>query len=196
MKLCFATNNKNKIVEVNELIPDHIQLLSLSDIGHTADLEESQPTIEGNARQKAQFIYEQYHVNCFADDTGLEVEALNNEPGVYSARYAGPQRSDDDNIALLLQNLKSGKNRKAQFKTVISAFINGKEYAFEGLAKGEITSEKTGTSGFGYDPIFKPQGFDLTFAEMSLSQKNQISHRAKAVRKFAEFVSRNFQKLD
>jgi XTP/dITP diphosphohydrolase len=196
MEICFATNNDNKIKEVKQLLGEQFQLLSLKEIGCTEELAEDQSTLEGNARQKAQYVFENYHVNCFADDTGLEVFALNNEPGVYSARYAGPQRSNKDNINLLLDNLKASPNRGAQFRTVISAFINNKEYTFEGKVEGVITNDQSGNDGFGYDPIFKPNGFDETFAEMSMAQKNMISHRGRAVAKFVEFLKTNFLNAD
>ncbi len=194
MKLCFATNNPNKIKEVKQLLGNKVELLSLADIGCTEELAEDSDTIQGNAHQKAAYINNNYRVNCFADDTGLEVEALNNEPGVYSARYAGPQRSNEDNMDLILYKLQGQANRKAQFKTVISAYVNQKEYIFEGIASGQIINEKIGLQGFGYDPIFKPEGFDKTFAEMELQQKNEISHRAKAIHKFVEFLNNNFLK--
>jgi len=196
MKICFATNNENKINEVKQLLGEQVQLLSLNDIGCTEELAEDQTTLEGNAKQKAEYVYKKFNVNCFADDTGLEVFSLNNEPGVYSARYAGPQRSNEDNINLLLKNLSFKDDRSAQFRTVISAFINNQEYSFEGKVKGTITTEKTGVEGFGYDPIFKPDEFDDTFAEMTITQKNEISHRGRAVAKFVEFLKTNFLNAD
>jgi XTP/dITP diphosphohydrolase len=190
MKLVFATNNPNKIQEVQKLIPSHIRLLSLEEIGCHHDIPETQPTIEGNAIQKAQYIKDHYGYDCFADDTGLEVEALNNEPGVYSARYAGAQRNADDNMTLLLKNLEHKTNRKAQFKTVIALLLNNQLHAFTGICKGEITQQKRGDKGFGYDPIFKPLGYDQTFAEMSLDEKNQIGHRGKAIRQLVDFFGK------
>jgi len=189
MQLVFATNNLNKLKEVQSLIPAEIKLLSLKDIGCFEDVPETQQTILGNAVQKANYIKEHYGYNCFADDTGLEVEALNNEPGVYSARYAGPQRNADDNMDLLLKNLKDKPNRDAQFKTVIALNLNGKLETFTGICKGEITNYKKGDQGFGYDPIFKPNGYTETFAEIDLKLKNKIGHRGKAVTRLVQFLS-------
>lgn len=189
MKLVFATNNLNKLKEVQSLIPKHIQLLSLKDIGCFEDVPETQSTIEGNAIQKAEYIKANYGYNCFADDTGLEVESLHGEPGVYSARYAGPQRDANDNMNLLLQNLQEKPNRSAQFKTVIALHLNDRLETFTGICKGEITKDKHGEKGFGYDPIFKAEGYDLTFAEISLDEKNRIGHRGKAVKLLVNFLS-------
>lgn len=189
MQLVFATNNGNKLKEVQALIPSHIKLLSLKNIGCFEDVPETQTTIEGNAIQKAEYIKQHYGYDCFADDTGLEVEALNNEPGVYSARYAGPQRDANDNMDLLIKNLSDKTNRNAQFKTVIALHLNGKLETFTGICKGEITKEKSGNEGFGYDPIFKPKGFNETFAEMDLALKNSIGHRGKAVAQLIAFLS-------
>ncbi|SHH44854.1 non-canonical purine NTP diphosphatase [Winogradskyella jejuensis] len=189
MKLVFATNNLNKLKEVQALVPDHIKLLSLADIGCNEDIPETQPTIEGNAIQKAEYLAKNYGFNCFADDTGLEVEALNGEPGVYSARYAGPQRDANDNMDKLLDNLKDKSNRKAQFKTVIALHLNGELKTFTGICKGQITKEKQGKKGFGYDPIFKAEGYTETFAEISLEEKNKIGHRGKAVLKLIHFLN-------
>lgn len=189
MKLVFATNNLNKLKEVQALVPDHIQLLSLVDIGCTEDIPETQPTIEGNAIQKAEYLVKHYGYNCFADDTGLEVESLNNEPGVYSARYAGEKRDANDNMDLLLENLEDKKNRKAQFKTVIALQIDNDSNTFEGICKGEITTTKQGKKGFGYDPIFKPTGHNNTFAEMDLELKNKIGHRGKAVMQLVNYLN-------
>ena len=189
MQLVFATNNQNKIKEVQALIPSHIELLSLKDIGCFEEVPETQLTIKGNAIQKAEYIKEQYGFDCFADDTGLEVEALNGEPGVFSARYAGEHCSPDDNMNKLLNELQDKPNRKAQFKTVIALHLNDNLHTFLGICEGEITTTKKGDSGFGYDPIFKPNGFDQTFAEMDLSLKNKISHRGKAVVELVEFLN-------
>lgn len=189
MLLVFATNNQNKLKEVQALIPSEIKLMSLKDIGCFEDIPETQSTIEGNAQQKATYVKEHYGYNCFADDTGLEVKALNGAPGVFSARYAGPQRNAGDNMNLLLENLKKHQNRNAQFKTVISLMLNDKEIQFIGICKGEITLDKAGTKGFGYDPIFKPKGYNQTFAEMDLKLKNQIGHRGKAVNQLVEFLN-------
>lgn len=188
MKLCFATNNSNKIKEIQILLGGEYSLLGLLDIGCTEELEESKPTIEGNSKQKAEYIHKKYNVNVFADDTGLEVFALNGEPGVRSARYAGSQRDNDANIDLLLKNLATSENREAQFRTVITLFLSGEMHQFEGIAKGKIITEKKGHAGFGYDPIFAPENHDCTFAEMSLEEKNKISHRGRAVKKLVDFL--------
>lgn len=189
MQLVFATNNLNKLKEVQSLIPDHFKLLSLKDIGCFEDVPETQLTIEGNAIQKAEYIKEQYGFDCFADDTGLEVESLNKEPGVFSARYAGEQRDANDNMNKLLQNLEGKPNRSAQFKTVIALHLNNKLETFTGICKGEITETKQGNQGFGYDPIFKAEGYDKTFAEISLEEKNKIGHRGKAVKQLVLFLN-------
>ncbi|WP_055448500.1 non-canonical purine NTP diphosphatase [Lacinutrix mariniflava] len=189
MQLVFATNNLNKLKEVQSLIPASIKLLSLKDIGCFEDVPETQNTIKGNAIQKAEYIKEHYGYDCFADDTGLEVEALNNEPGVFSARYAGPQRDANDNMNLLLTNLKEKPNRNAQFKTVVSLHLNGELKTFTGICKGEITMDKKGNQGFGYDPIFMPKGFTETFAEIDLKLKNEIGHRGKAVLLLVDFLN-------
>lgn len=188
MKLIFATNNLNKLKEVQALIPSHIKLLSLKDINCNEDLPETQDSILGNAKQKADYIKNKFGFDCFADDTGLEVEALNGEPGVYSARYAGPQRDANDNMDLLLKNLKHKDHRNAQFKTVIALHFNGKQINFTGLCKGQITASKHGEHGFGYDPIFRPNGHNKTFAEMELTLKNNIGHRGKAVEQLVKFL--------
>ena len=189
MKLVFATNNQNKIKEVQSLIPSHITLLSLKDIGCFEEVPETQLTIKGNAVQKAEYIKENYGFDCFADDTGLEVETLNGEPGVFSARYAGEQRDANDNMNKLLMELDGKPNRNARFKTVIALHLNNELHTFEGICKGEITSTKKGDSGFGYDPIFMPDGFTQTFAEMELSLKNKIGHRGKAVTNLVDFLN-------
>lgn len=188
MQIVFATNNQNKLKEVQRMLPKHIQILSLEAIGCTEEIPETQPTIKGNAIQKAEYIASNYNHNCFADDTGLEVEALGGEPGVYSARYAGPQRNSEDNMDKLLSELQNKNNRTAQFKTVIALHLNGNLHTFTGICKGEITKEKHGEEGFGYDPIFKAEGYDKTFAEISLEEKNKIGHRGKAVKKLIEFL--------
>lgn len=189
MQLVFATNNQNKVKEVQNLIPSHIKLLSLKDIGCFEDVPETQPNIKGNAVQKVEYIKLHYGFDCFADDTGLEVEALNGAPGVFSARYAGPQRNDNDNMSLLLENLKEKDNRNAQFKTVVALHLNNNLDTFTGICKGEITSSKQGDKGFGYDPIFKPNGYDSTFAQMDLKLKNSIGHRGKAVQQLVAFLN-------
>ena len=188
-KLVFATNNAHKLEEVAAILGDQVELLSLNDIGCQADIPETAETLEGNALLKSSYIYKNYHLDCFADDTGLEVEALNGAPGVYSARYAGGEGHDAQaNMLKLLHELDGKENRKAQFRTAISLILDGKEYFFEGVIKGEIIKEKRGDSGFGYDPIFKPEGYYQTFAELGNDIKNQISHRALAVQKLCEFL--------
>jgi len=193
MKLVFATNNKNKITEVKKMLSDEFEILSLNDIGCNEDIPETKPTLEGNASQKSHYVYEKFGYNCFSDDTGLEVEAINNEPGVYSARYAGPQRKAEDNMQKLLLELNKIKNRKARFRTVISLIINGEEHCFEGIVEGEILKQKQGIDGFGYDPIFAPEGKSISFAEMELDEKNKISHRGRAVVKLTQFL-KNLEK--
>lgn len=189
MKLVFATNNAHKLEEVSAMLGDTFELLSLNDINCHADIPETADTLEGNARLKASFVYQNYGLNCFADDTGLEVEALGGEPGVYSARYAGGEGHDSEaNMRKLLAELEGKDNRKARFRTAISLILDGKEYLFEGIVNGEITTEKRGDSGFGYDPVFRPDGYEQTFAELGHEIKNQISHRARAVQKLCEFL--------
>ena len=183
MTLVFATHNPNKLREIQALMPDSIQLKSLTDIGCTEDIIEDAPTITGNALLKARYVKQKYGYDCFADDTGLEVEALDGAPGVYSARYAGEQKDANDNIDKLLFELKTKENRKAHFKTVIALIIGEQTTCFEGICKGEITSERMGAEGFGYDPVFKPEGHHETFAQMPLSLKNKIGHRGKATEK-------------
>ena len=190
MKLVFATHNKNKVREVKVLMPAHIELLSLTDIGCHEDIPETSPTIEGNALLKANFVKEHYGYDCFADDTGLEVEALNNEPGVYSARYAGPENDAEANMNKLLENLLQKNNRKAHFKTVVALSQSNTIELFTGICDGEITTVKKGNSGFGYDPIFRPLGCNETFAEMTLDQKSKIGHRGKAVRLLINYLSK------
>lgn len=188
MQLVSATNNKNKIIEIKRLLPDYIKLLSLQEIKCLEDIPETSDTIKGNAIQKAEYVYKNYGYNCFADDTGLEVESLNGEPGVYSARYAGEQKNADDNMELLLSKLNEKENRKARFITIIALIIDGKINCFEGIVEGTITKEKSGKEGFGYDPIFKPNGYNITFSEMKLDDKNKISHRGKAVKKLVDYL--------
>lgn len=189
-KIVFATNNPNKLTEVRALIPQW-EIISLTDIGCFEDIPETEDTLEGNAQLKADYITKNYGYDCFADDTGLEVAILNGAPGVYSARYAGNQADGEKNIQKLLFNLKNKKNRKAQFRTAIALNIDTEKYLFEGICKGEILSTKKGTSGFGYDPIFKPKGIEKSFAEMNQKEKGIISHRGKAIRKLIEFLNRN-----
>ena len=189
-KLVVATNNAHKLEEIAAILGDEMELLSLKDIHCDADIPETADTLEGNARQKAMYIYENYGMDCFADDTGLEVEALNGAPGVYSARYAGDCHDSEANMQKLLHELEDKENRKAQFRTAICLILEGKEYLFEGIVKGEIIKEKRGGSGFGYDPIFVPEGHELTFAELGNDIKNTISHRARAVEKLCLFLKK------
>ena len=188
MQLVFASNNKNKIKEIQLLVPPTIQILSLDDIGCTEDIAETAATIEGNAMLKANYVTEKYGYDCFADDSGLEVDALNGEPGVFSARYAGEPKNDENNIAKLLTNLKDVKNKKANFKTVICLNSKGKQHLFTGIINGQIIEERIGTNGFGYDPIFVADGYEKTFAELSLEEKSNISHRGIAVKKLIDFL--------
>lgn len=187
-KLVFATNNLHKHEEVSNILKNKINILSLNDIGCNIDIPETANTLEGNALIKSQFIYNNYKMNCFADDTGLEVEILKGAPGVLSARYAGNDHDSEANMLKLLHNLEGKENRKAQFRTVISLIIDGNKYLFEGIVRGEITNEKKGNSGFGYDPIFIPEGYDKTFAELSHEIKNKMSHRALAINKLCKFL--------
>lgn len=192
MKLVFATNNRHKLDEVRAIVGDRIEILSLNDIGCHDDIPETADTLQGNALIKARYIYEKYEADCFADDTGLEVEELGGEPGVYSARYAGEECSSEANMKKLLHNLKGKKNRNAQFRTVIALIIDGEEKLFNGIVKGSITEEKRGYSGFGYDPIFVPEGFSESFAQMSSEQKNSISHRYRATRRLSDYLNENY----
>lgn len=187
-KLVFATNNLHKLKEVSAILGTEIELLSLNDINCHTDIPETADTLEGNALLKAHFVYDNYKLNCFADDTGLEVEVLNGEPGVYSARYAGDEHDSEANMLKLLYNMQGKENRQAQFRTVISLILDNTKYQFEGIIKGRITKEKKGSSGFGYDPIFIPEGYNETFAELGDDIKNRISHRAQAIHKLCEFL--------
>ena len=188
MKLVFATNNKHKLQEVRDIVGDRVEVLSLSDIDCNDDIPETADTLQGNALIKARYIYEKYGVDCFADDTGLEVESLDGAPGVYSARYAGEECDSEANMKKLLHNLTDKNNRNAQFRTVIALIINGEEKLFNGIVKGVIATEKMGTSGFGYDPIFIPEGFSESFAQMDASMKNSISHRYRATEELSKFL--------
>lgn len=188
MQLVFASNNKNKILEIQSILPETIKILSLEDIGCYEDIPETADTIEGNAILKANYVSEKYGFDCFADDTGLEVDALNGAPGVYSARYAGEQRNADDNMDKLLVALADNTNRKAQFKTVIALNLKGKQELFTGIVRGEITLEKFGNKGFGYDPIFQPEEYQETFAQLPLEIKNKIGHRGKATQLLIAFL--------
>ena len=189
MKLVFATNNQHKLKEVQKMLPSSIQLLSLKDIHCFDDIEETAKTLEGNASLKADYITEKYGYHCFADDTGLEINSLNGEPGVFSARYAGEHGNSEKNMQKVLENLADKIDRTAQFRTVIALNLNDEQYFFEGICKGEIILEKSGTEGFGYDPIFKPKGYSLSFAEMSSEEKNNISHRGIAVHQLVHFLN-------
>ncbi len=187
-KLCFATNNANKLKEIQALLGQEFQLLSLQQTGCTDELPETGLTLEANSAQKAHYLYDNYQIDCFADDTGLEVEALNGEPGVFSARYAGEPKNEQNNIALLLQKLEGIHERKARFRTVITLILAGQTFQFDGIVTGQIIDEQRGEHGFGYDPIFVPDGFDKTFAEMTMQEKGQISHRARAFQKLVAFL--------
>ena len=189
MKLVFASNNKNKIKEIQSILNGSIQILGLEEIGCYEEIPETADTIEGNAVLKANYVTEKYGYDCFADDTGLEVMALNGEPGVYSARYAGEHKDSDDNMNKLLEALKDESDRSAQFKTVIALNLNGSQHLFTGIAKGNITLEKTGNHGFGYDPVFQPENYAETFAELASEIKNKISHRAKATQQLIDFLN-------
>lgn len=188
-KLVFATNNAHKLEEIRAMLNEKVEILSLADINCHVDIPETADTLEGNAYLKAKYIYTHYGLDCFADDTGLEVEALDGAPGVYSARYAGNGQDSQANMQKLLKKMEEKNNRKAQFRTVISLIEKGEERRFEGVVKGEITTERRGDSGFGYDPIFQPEGFDETFAELGSEIKNKISHRAKAVEALCNYLS-------
>lgn len=188
MKLLFASSNQHKIEEIKSILPEGFELLSLKDLDFEGEIPETSDTIEGNALQKANYLSEKLSIPCFADDTGLIIPSLNNEPGVYSARYAGPQRNADDNMNLVLQKLENQSDRSAFFLTVIALNLNGENFLFEGKVDGEIISEKRGEMGFGYDPIFIPTESDKTFAEMNSEEKNKISHRSRAVNKLIHFL--------
>ncbi len=188
MQLIFATHNKNKAIEIQSIVPEGIQIITLDDLNCKEDIPETEKTLEGNAVLKSRFVVEKFHLNCFADDTGLEIEALNGEPGVYSARYAGEPCDSERNMQRVLDNLSEVENRNAQFRTVISLFWEGEMYLFEGVVKGRIVEEKRGEDGFGYDPIFEPENCGKTFAEMHLTEKNNLSHRSRALKKMVEFL--------
>ena len=192
MKLVFATNNKHKLQEVRDIVGDRVEVLSLADIGCYDDSPETADTLQGNALIKARHIYEKYGFDCFADDTGLEVEALDGAPGVYSARYAGEECDSEANMRKLLENLTGKSNRNAQFRTVIALIINGEEMLFNGIVKGAIATEKKGDSGFGYDPIFVPEGHSASFAQMSSEMKNSMSHRFRATQQLGDYLKENY----
>ncbi|GAB3915091.1 non-canonical purine NTP diphosphatase [Larkinella knui] len=189
MTLCFATNNANKLEEISAMLGDQFVLKTLQDIGCFEEIPETQDTIPGNSRQKAEHVWDHYRINCFADDSGLEVDALDGAPGVHSAYYGGHPRSYERNLNLLLTNLNGKPNRRARFRTVITLVIDGNYHSFEGTAEGQILTEPRGTGGFGYDPIFQPDGYDRTFAEMSMEEKSAISHRGKAFAKLVSFLN-------
>ena len=192
MKLVFATNNKHKLQEVRDIVGNRVEVLSLSDIGCCDDIPETADTLQGNALIKARHIYGKYGLDCFADDTGLEVEALGGAPGVYSARYAGEECDSEANMRKLLENLTGKSNRNAQFRTVIALIIDGKEMLFDGIVKGTIATEKKGDSGFGYDPIFIPEGHAESFAQMSGEMKNSMSHRFRATQQLGDYLKENY----
>jgi XTP/dITP diphosphohydrolase len=187
-KLIFATNNRHKLNEIKNIVNDRLNLVSLKDLNFTEDIPEDHNSLQGNAQRKALYIYNKYKIDCFADDTGLEIEALNGEPGVYSARYAGDQCNFEDNIHKVLGKMQGVKNRKARFRTVISLVENGHIINFEGRIDGKILDQKQGIHGFGYDPIFQPDGYERAFAEMTMEEKNKISHRARAIEKLVNYL--------
>ncbi len=187
-RFVFATNNEHKLKEIIQLLNNNFEVLTLSQIGCFDDIPETGNTLEENALQKACYVYQKYGCNCFADDTGLEIEALNNAPGIYSARYAGEEKDPQANMNKVLNELEGIENRNAQFRTVVALIVDGKEFLFEGIIRGEIIKEKKGIDGFGYDPVFKPEGYNQTFAEMDLTLKNKISHRAQAINKLTKFL--------
>ncbi|MDX1652009.1 MAG: RdgB/HAM1 family non-canonical purine NTP pyrophosphatase [Brumimicrobium sp.] len=185
--LVFATHNEHKAEEIQSILPGYIEVKTLQDLGCYDEIPEEKPDFKGNALQKATYIHEKFGVNCFADDSGLEIDALNGEPGIYSARYAGPKRDSNDNMDLVLKRMQGKSDRKARFKTIIALIMDGKEYFFEGTIDGKIRDQKSGNNGFGYDPIFEPESCGKTFAEMSLEEKNSMSHRSRAIQKMAKF---------
>ncbi|GJM31321.1 MAG: non-canonical purine NTP pyrophosphatase [Saprospiraceae bacterium] len=189
-KIVFATGNANKVQEVNELLAGQMQIISLIDIGHTEDIPETGATLEENALQKANFVKTHYQLDCFSEDTGLEIDALDGAPGVYTARYAGPERDAGANMDLVLQQLQHSPNRNARFRTVIALILNGETHLFEGIAEGKIALQQSGVQGFGYDPVFIPKGYSQTFAEMNAAEKNAISHRGRAIQKLIDFLSK------
>ena len=191
MELIFATNNRNNAIEIQRILPAAIKVFTLEDVGIGEDIPEEQDTLQGNASQKVHYVYERLHKDCFADDTGLEIEELKGAPGVISARYAGADKNPEANMDKVLDEMKNLKNRKARFRTVISLIHQGRELFFEGIVNGYILKEKRGDEGFGYDPIFLPEGYDLSFAQMPLDLKNQISHRSRAVRKLADYLAQH-----
>lgn len=191
MELCFATNNQHKLDEVSQLLGDSFKVVSLEAIGCTEELPEEQDTLEGNSLQKAKYVSDKFNINCFADDTGLEVEALGGKPGVHSARYAGEQRNNEDNMSLLLEKLSNQSNRRARFRTVITLILGNQIHQFEGIVNGEILKSRRGEKGFGYDPLFLPEGMNRSMAELTSSEKNAISHRGDAIRKLVAFLKQH-----
>lgn len=191
MRLVFATNNKHKLEEISRMLGERFEIVSLEEIGCCEDIPEDYETLQENALAKARYVKEHYGLDCFADDTGLEVEALDNRPGVYSARYAGPDKDSQANMQKVLEEMKGMTNRKARFRTVIALLLNGKEYCFEGEVQGEILEVRQGAAGFGYDPVFRPLGYQESFAEMDMEEKNKISHRGKAVQELVGFLEKN-----
>lgn len=189
MKLVFATNNRHKLEEITRMLGDKYEVVSLEQIGCREDIPEDHETLQGNALQKARYVKDHYGYDCFADDTGLEIEALNDRPGVYSARYAGPAKNPEDNMRKVLSEMEGKDNRNARFRTVIALIMDGKEHCFEGRVDGKILTERQGKTGFGYDPIFCPDGYKESFAEMDMDRKNRISHRGKAVEKLVKFLN-------
>ncbi len=187
-KIIFATSNPHKVREVKEMLEGQYEVLSLKDIGCEEEIPETSPTFEGNALQKARYVYKNFGYNCFSEDTGLEIDALNGDPGIYTARYAGPDRNAQANMDKALKNLHGKSSRGAQFRTAVALIIDGKEQVFEGIVRGSITHQKSGDGGFGYDPIFQPEGYDITFAEMGKDVKNEISHRGRAIKKLIAFL--------
>lgn len=190
MQLIFASHNAHKTEEISAILGNDIQLIGLHQLGMDEDIPETSDTLEGNALQKAHYVYDRLGKNCFADDTGLEVDFLNGGPGVYTARFAGEGCSFDDNVSKLLRVMEGAENRSARFRTVVALIMDGKEYLFEGEVKGEITTERLGEKGFGYDPVFRPEGSNLSFAQMGPEEKNRISHRARAIAKFKDFLNK------
>ena len=189
-QIVFATNNNHKLKEINNLVSDKLKIISLKDINCFEDIPETADTLDENASQKSKYIFNKYHCDCFADDTGLEVDALNGQPGVHSARYAGESKDSEKNIEKLLVELNGKINRSARFRTVISLILEGKEYFFEGIINGKIINKKIGTDGFGYDPVFIPDGYEKTFAQMTLEEKNKVSHRSIAIQKLIRFLEK------
>ncbi|MBR8537081.1 non-canonical purine NTP diphosphatase [Carboxylicivirga sediminis] len=192
MELVFATNNEHKLREIQLLLGTSLKLLSLKDIGCNEEIPETGTTLEANARQKSEYIFNKFGLNCFADDTGLEIDALNGEPGVYSARYAGADKDAEANMNKVLDLMSEENHRKARFRTVISLFIDGKEHQFEGVVEGVVLRERSGKEGFGYDPIFTPDGYQQSFAEMAMELKNEISHRGRAIKKLIDFLKEHY----